>query len=99
LKNPSATRRRATVVYSGRVQGVGFRYTTVRLAEAYPGLTGYVMNQFDGTVLLVAEGEEDVIRSFLGDIRQSGLGRYIVDLRVDWGPATGKFEGFQVRYG
>lgn len=90
--------KRATVVYSGRVQGVGFRFTTARLSEDYPEISGYVANQPNGTVLLVAEGEEDTVRAFLGEIRQSGLGRYITDFHTEWGRVTGEFEGFTVRY-
>ena len=90
--------RRATVIYSGRVQGVGFRYTAVRLAEGHREIAGYVANQLDGTVLLAAEGDETEVRTFLGEIRRSGLGRHIADARAEWGPATGKFHGFSVRY-
>ena len=90
--------KRLTAIFTGRVQGVGFRFTTVRLAGAYDGLSGFVMNQFDGTVLLVAEGDEDDLRALLNDIRRSGLGRHITDLQTQWRAATGKFEGFGVRY-
>lgn len=91
--------KRVAAIFSGRVQGVGFRFTTVRLAGAYDGLSGYVMNQSDGTVRLVAEGEEDDLRALLDDIRRSRLGRYITDLQTQWRAATGKLRGFEVRYG
>ena len=45
------------VLYSGRVQGVGFRYTTQALAAGHP-IAGYVRNLPTGEVELVAEGEE-----------------------------------------
>ena len=95
--SPEAARR-VTATYSGRVQGVGFRYTVVRLAEGYPDITGYVANQYDGTVLLEAEAGEDRLRHLLGDIQGSALGRYIEGVQTVWGPASGGFSGFTVRY-
>ena len=46
--------------FSGRVQGVGFRYQATRLARGL-GLTGWVMNLWDGRVELEAQGEEALI--------------------------------------
>ena len=51
-------RRRMT--FYGRVQGVGFRYTAKHLARSL-GLTGWVENQWDGTVLLEVQGREALI--------------------------------------
>ncbi len=50
--------------FSGRVQGVGFRFQAVRLAQSL-GLTGYVMNLSDGRVEMEAQGEENVIWDLL----------------------------------
>lgn len=58
---------RKTVTYSGRVQGVGFRFTAQRLAMGH-AVTGYVRNMPDGSVELVAEGEADEVNNLLGDI-------------------------------
>ncbi len=46
--------------FSGRVQGVGFRFQACRIAQGL-GLTGYVQNLWDGRVELEAQGEERVI--------------------------------------
>lgn len=46
--------------FSGRVQGVGFRFQACRIAQSL-GLTGYVQNLWDGRVELEAQGEENVI--------------------------------------
>ena len=43
------------IIFHGRVQGVGFRYTTHRIARGFP-VTGFVRNLTDGTVELVACG-------------------------------------------
>jgi acylphosphatase len=51
----SAALERRTVFYSGLVQGVGFRYTTQRIAQQH-AFAGFVRNLPDGRVQLVAEG-------------------------------------------
>lgn len=56
--------RHETVHYSGRVQGVGFRYTTLMLARRY-AVSGTVENLGDGRVLLDVEGTEEEVQAFL----------------------------------
>ncbi len=60
-------------IYSGHVQGVGFRYTTQRLAADFP-VTGYVRNLVNGTVELVAEGEAEQVDAFLSRVAQRMAG-------------------------
>lgn len=64
-----------TAFFSGRVQGVGFRYQTSRLAHGFE-VTGYVSNLPDGRVILEAEGKENEVRAFLAEIEDQ-LGAYI----------------------
>lgn len=89
--------QRITVRYEGRVQGVGFRYTAVSLAQDFD-VTGWVKNEFDGSVTLVAEGEEDQLMSLLQAIRRSHLDGYITNELVRRSTATGEFKGFGVRH-
>lgn len=89
--------QRITVRYEGRVQGVGFRFTTVNLAQELE-VTGYVKNEFYGSVLMVAEGEEDQLMSLLQAVQNSHLGRCITNQLVQRGPATDEFNRFGVRY-
>ena len=89
--------QRLTVRYEGRVQGVGFRYTTVSLAQEL-SLTGWVKNEFDGRVSLVAEGAENQLMDLLQGVRRSHLGRYITNELVRRSAATGEFTGFGVRH-
>ena len=88
---------RITVRYEGRVQGVGFRYTAVSLAQDL-NLTGWVKNEFDGSVALVAEGEEESLMELLQAIRRSNLGRYITNELVRRSAATGEFKGFSIAH-
>ena len=82
--NPTAAshvkddRQRLRVLYSGHVQGVGFRYTARELAAGFD-VCGTVRNLADGRVELVAEGARDEIESFRQAIRDSGLGCLIRD--------------------
>lgn len=87
---------RRTVYYSGRVQGVGFRYTAVRAAGSRD-VSGFVQNLPDGRVLLVAEGRADELDRLLETMAQR-LGRYIENQQVRVEAATGEFVGFDVRY-
>ena len=82
--------------YSGRVQGIGFRFAAVRLAEEL-GVTGWVSNLYDGRVEILAEANEDALKDFFSQI--SGIfGRYIQDIDVEWVPATGEFKDFGVKF-
>jgi acylphosphatase len=87
--------KRTTVHYSGRVQGVGFRYTTRSIARRYP-VTGYVSNLPDGRVELVAEGEPVDLDGFLAEVRDHFFNN-IRDERRDTQPATGEYSGFEIR--
>lgn len=60
------------VIYAGRVQGVGFRYTTKDLARGYD-VTGTVRNLPDGTVELVVSGETSEVADFLEEIREESV--------------------------
>jgi acylphosphatase len=83
------------VYYSGRVQGVGFRYTTQRLAENYT-VAGYVRNLPNGDVELVAEGPASDVNDFLDAISRRMAG-YIDRADVTDIPPVG-FGDFSIRY-
>ena len=93
---PRAEVQRREVRYSGRVQGVGFRYTVCRIAQHYP-VTGYVKNLGDGSVELVVEGSAQDLDSLLAAVRAE-MGRYIRDVRATPGRASGAFSDFDIRY-
>ena len=94
-KNAMA-RIRKHIYYQGSVQGVGFRFTTVRVAERY-AVTGFVRNLPDGRVDVVVEGEAREIESFLADLADSMQG-YIRNAQIDDKPYTGEFNRFDVRF-
>jgi len=88
---------RVTVLYSGRVQGVGFRVTVRHLACGYD-VTGTVRNLSDGRVELIAEGARAEIKAFLDGIAQSELSGFIAKQHETWSPAQGTLRGFVIGY-
>lgn len=90
-------RSRLHVFYSGRVQGVGFRYTVKQTAMGFE-VTGMVRNLPDGRVELVAEGVREEVTAFQEAIRESGLGAFIHQEQATWGPATGEYRGFEIAF-
>jgi len=95
LARKKVNRVRMQVFYSGRVQGVGFRYTAKSVATGFE-VTGTVRNLPDGRVELVAEGAKDELSAFGQGIRESGLEHFIQKEDVSWGEAKNEFRGFEI---
>jgi acylphosphatase len=83
------------VYYSGRVQGVGFRYTVRTVAHGFE-VTGTVRNLGDGRVELVAEGAKEELEGFRQAIRESGVESFIHKEDVTWDDAGNMFRGFEI---
>ena len=77
---------RASVVFRGEVQGVGFRFTTRRIAAGY-AITGFVKNLTDGTVQVEAEGDRAEVAAFLSKLEEQ-MSFFIRGRSIDWQPAT-----------
>jgi len=88
--------KRSHVIYTGRVQGVGFRYTVRQIAHGFD-VVGYVCNLDDGRVEMVLEGEEEELNRFIQHIGDSDLGSYIRNKTVEWQPPTGEFHNFSIQ--
>ena len=86
---------RLHVLYSGRVQGVGFRYTVKSVALGFE-VTGIVRNLPDGRVELLAEGPREELEAFQRAIRDSGLGCLIAREDDSWTDATNEFRRFAI---
>lgn len=84
---------RITVLVSGQVQGVGYRYFTLKKALEL-GLVGYAENLSDGRVEVVAEGEKSDLELLIHHLRQGPRGARVDQLDVQWSEATG-LKGFQ----
>ena len=92
---PVSNRRRLKVFYSGRVQGVGFRYAVKSVAAGFE-INGTVKNLPDGRVELIAEGLRDDLEAFRAAIRDEGLAGFIRDEQIYWADAQNEFRGFEI---
>ena len=89
------SRERLHIFYSGRVQGVGFRYTTKVPACGFE-VTGTVRNLLDGRVEMIAEGERTELEEFRRALQDSEVGRFVRQEEVVWSAAENEFRGFEI---
>ena len=87
-------RRRA--IFSGTVQGVGFRYTACRVAGDFE-VTGYVRNLGTGQVEVIVEGTAAELDRFIARLNERMDG-YIRRVEVEESPAVGEFDAFEIRF-
>ena len=87
---------RQTIYFSGRVQGVGFRYTALNIAIGCD-VNGYVRNLHDGRVELVMEGPDDEMSRVVQCLRSKMNGN-IRNVHAEVGPATGEFNYFAIKH-
>jgi acylphosphatase len=82
--------------FSGRVQGVGFRYTAQRIASRC-GLTGYVRNDHGGSVEMLAQGQPEDIADCIRDIKDT-FGAYVRDVRENEVPLDPRYNSFEITF-
>ena len=82
------------LLISGRVQGVGFRYSMAEEAERL-GATGWVRNRRDGTVEAVIDGETGAIDALLAWARRGPSSARVTGVQIS--ETAGAFEGFEMR--
>lgn len=86
----------AKILVSGRVQGVGYRAFTCRMA-ASRGLSGGVENLDSGEVFVDVEGSRNVLEEFLADLKRGPVGARVTQVQVEWSTATGRHHDFTIR--
>lgn len=82
----------------GYVQGVGFRYATVRAVGALGGITGYVRNDYDGSVVVVAEGEPGQLKRLEAWLQHGPAGAAVRRVESRYAPATDQWSSFEVEF-
>jgi acylphosphatase len=82
------------VIFRGNVQGVGFRYTTYRIAGRYE-VSGFVRNLPDGTVEMLAQGPPAEVEQCLEDVQDSFSG-YIREAKVEQIPYHPQYHDFSI---
>lgn len=97
MAKKKTAQERAQIFFTGRVQGVGFRYTAERIALDLK-LTGWVKNLPDGRVEVLCEGTKEQIESFTSKIKESHLGPHIKKTALSWQKATSEFDDFRVEF-
>jgi len=90
-------RQRVRILVSGRVQGVGFRYSTVYEANRL-SLDGWVRNRRDGRVEILAEGRSEDIEALLSWCKNSPPGSRVTSVQHTEEPADPPLVGFEIRY-
>jgi acylphosphatase len=90
-----ANQARLHAIVEGRVQGVGYRYFVLEIAELL-GIYGWVRNRWDDTVEVLAEGERSVVEKLLDALRRGPRGAFVSSVKADWEKPTGEFHNFRV---
>jgi acylphosphatase len=84
------------IIFTGQVQGVGFRYATYRTARGYD-VTGFVRNLPDGTVEMLAQGPADEVDRCIGEVQDSFAG-YIRETRIEPVPHNPRYTEFGIAH-
>ncbi len=87
---------RRRIIYSGRVQGVGFRFTAVRVAANHD-VCGFVRNLPGGQVEVEIEGTKTEIQNFCDELADMMSGN-IREVNFQDMPVGGKYHRFEIRY-
>ena len=88
--------QRVHLFVSGRVQGVGFRYSAVGAARRIGGLAGWVRNLDDGRVEAVVEGPREKLEELIAWCRVGPPSARVEDVEVSWEPPSGEFKDFGI---
>lgn len=90
-------RKRVIIKVSGAVQGVFFRAHIFDKAQEIL-LVGWVFNEPDGTVKIVAEGEEEKLKKLIEYCKEGPKFAKIEKIKVKWEEAKNEFKEFEIRY-
>jgi acylphosphatase len=87
----------ARIIVNGTVQGVGFRYWTIRKASEL-GVNGYVANLPDGSVAIEAEADRSIIEEFIKAVKIGPTYASVSDLKIEWLEKPQGYKDFNVKY-
>ena len=88
--------KRAEIIIYGQVQGVFFRQGVKDMAEEL-GLTGWVSNESDGSVKIVAEGSEENLQKLMEWCRKGTSWAKVEEVKIERKEANGEFFSFVIR--
>jgi acylphosphatase len=84
------------IIFSGQVQGVGFRFTAFNMANRHQ-LTGFVRNLPDGTVEMLIQGSSQAIDDCIRDIKEYFSG-YIRETKIKEIPSNSQYKDFEITF-
>ena len=84
------------IIFTGRVQGVGFRFTAHRIAILHQ-LKGYVQNLSDGSVEMLAQGYSEDVDDCIRDVKEY-FGDYLRETRIQEIPTDPKYKDFSIAF-
>lgn len=87
----------ARIIVNGVVQGVGFRYWTIRKASEF-GINGYVANLPDGSVAIEVEADRSIVEAFIKEVKIGPTYASISDVKIEWREQPKGYKDFNVRY-
>lgn len=90
-------KKRVHVIVEGKVQGVFFRDFTRRQAYRFR-VKGWVRNLMDGRVEIMAEGEEEDLKSFLEEVKKGPPLAIVEKIDIDWMEFKGEFQDFRITF-
>lgn len=85
------------IIFSGRVQGVGFRFFVESIAGKY-GVRGYVRNTYDDKVEIVCQGEEEDLKHFTGEIKKGPSFSVVTKIEIEEIKDSKRYSIFEIRY-
>lgn len=89
--------KRLHAIVHGSVQGVSFRYYTTQKARDL-GITGWVRNNPDGTVEVIAEGSDDMLNALLDFLHVGSPAANVSRVAHEYLAASGEFYTFETAY-
>ncbi|MHC4757189.1 MAG: acylphosphatase [Planctomycetota bacterium] len=84
------------IIFTGRVQGVGFRFTSYNIARRCQ-LTGFVKNLADGTVEMLVQGPKDNVLACVKDTKEY-FRNYIRETKIEEIPFNSQYTDFKITF-
>jgi acylphosphatase len=96
--SPDPPPRKALIArVHGRVQGVGFRFSAIRVARSF-SIHGTVSNRPDGSVEVVAEGAPESLARLVAWLQKGPPGAHVRNVEIEWVPFSGRYTDFDVDF-
>jgi len=89
--------KRYHILVYGIVQGVGYRYFAYRVANEL-GISGFVRNLRDGSVEVMAQGDEQSLTEFVDKLRKGPISAMVTDIKITELPVDPTLKRFEIKF-